>query len=210
MSLLARYLDNAYQLAPQDARLLFERDLLDKLSGATPEKRLARLENNLEIALKRDDMTAELLNLWHLTGQADKAADILATRKFHPWEGGEGKVTSQFILNQLLRAWQHLDARQPQQACELLHAALHYPENLSEGRLRGKLITTSGSGRRYAPTRRAMKLKRRVVYVWRRPAIALLTFTVITTISRLIISSGKGWRCDCWANNKPHSNCLVK
>ncbi len=66
--LAARYLDNAYQLAPQDARLLFERDLLDKLSGATPEKRLARLENNLEIALKRDDMTAELLNLWHLTG----------------------------------------------------------------------------------------------------------------------------------------------
>ncbi|MFV2826613.1 hypothetical protein ACNI0W_39935, partial [Escherichia coli] len=136
--LAARYLDNAYQLAPQDARLLFERDLLDKLSGATPEKRLARLENNLEIALKRDDMTAELLNLWHLTGQADKAADILATRKFHPWEGGEGKVTSQFILNQLLRAWQHLDARQPQQACELLHAALHYPENLSEGRLPGQ------------------------------------------------------------------------
>ena len=101
--LAARYLDNAYQLAPQDARLLFERDLLDKLSGVTPEKRLARLEDNLEIALKRDDMTAELLNLWHLTGQADKAADILATRKFHPWEGGEGKVTSQFILNQLLR-----------------------------------------------------------------------------------------------------------
>ena len=31
--LAARYLDNAYQLAPQDARLLFERDLLDKLSG---------------------------------------------------------------------------------------------------------------------------------------------------------------------------------
>lgn len=136
--LAARYLDNAYQLAPQDARLLFERDLLDKLSGATPEKRLARLENNQEIALKRDDMTAELLNLWHLTGQADKAADILATRKFHPWEGGEGKVTSQFILNQLLRAWQHLDAREPQQASELLHAALHYPENLSEGRLPGQ------------------------------------------------------------------------
>ncbi|HFU1690985.1 TPA: DUF5107 domain-containing protein [Escherichia coli] len=53
-------------------------------------------------------------------------------------KGGEGKVTSQFILNQLLRAWQHLDARQPQQACELLHAALHYPENLSEGRLPGQ------------------------------------------------------------------------
>jgi len=39
---------------------------------------------------------------------------------------------------------------------------------------------------------------------------APLTSTVITTISRLIISSGKEWRCDCWANNTPHSNCLVK
>ncbi|MEO9373239.1 hypothetical protein ABI428_36255, partial [Pseudomonas aeruginosa] len=42
------------------------------------------------------------------------------------------------ILNQLLRAWQHLDDREPQQASELLHAALHYPENLSEGRLPGQ------------------------------------------------------------------------
>ena len=80
--LAARYLDNAYRLAPQDARLLFERDLLDKIAGASPEKRLTRLEAHLDVALKRDDMTAELLNLWHLTGQTDKAADILATRKF--------------------------------------------------------------------------------------------------------------------------------
>lgn len=153
-------------------------------------------------------MTAELLNLWHLTGQADKAADILATQI--PPVGRWEEVTSQFILNQLLRAWQHLDDEEPQQASELL-LPRHYPENLSEGRLPGQtLTTTSGSGRQYAPTRRAMKLKRRVVYVWRRPAIAPLTSTVITTIGRLIISSGKEWRCDCWANNKLHSNCLVK
>lgn len=48
--------------------MFFERDLLDKLSGVISEKRLARLENNLEIALKRDDMIVELFNLWYFTG----------------------------------------------------------------------------------------------------------------------------------------------
>lgn len=89
-------------------------------------------------ALKRDDMTAELLNLWHLCGQTEKATAVLVSRKFHPWEGGEGKVTSQFILNQLLQAWQAIDAHQPARAEMLLIAALRYPENLSEGRLPGQ------------------------------------------------------------------------
>ncbi len=134
----ARYLDTACHLAPQDARLLFERDLLDKLTGVAAQTRLARLETHLSCALKRDDMTAELLNLWHLTGETGKAAEILATRKFHPWEGGEGKITGQFILNQLLRAWQQIVHQQPQSAAVLLQTALHYPENLSEGRLPGQ------------------------------------------------------------------------
>jgi len=136
--LAARYLDTACRLAPQDARLLFERDLLDKLTGVAPEKRLARLEANLNCALKRDDMTAELLDLWHLAGETQKAAQCLATRKFHPWEGGEGRVTGQYILNQLLCAWQHIAQKQPQAAVTQLQAALHYPDNLSEGRLPGQ------------------------------------------------------------------------
>lgn len=134
----AHYLDTAYKLQPDDSRLLFERDLLDKLSAAAPIKRLDRLEENLTCALGRDDMTAELLSLWHLSGKTAEASHILATRKFHPWEGGEGKITSQFILNHLLRAWNLIECGQPEQAAELLNAALHYPENLSEGRLPGQ------------------------------------------------------------------------
>ncbi|MGG5838336.1 DUF5107 domain-containing protein [Huaxiibacter chinensis] len=133
-----RYLDRACRLAPHDARLLFERDLLDKLTATAPANRLARLEANLDCALKRDDLTAELLSLWHLAGETDKAAEILGSRTFHPWEGGEGKVTGQFILNKLLRAWRHLEQQQPEEAAGQLRAALHYPDNLSEGRLPGQ------------------------------------------------------------------------
>jgi tetratricopeptide (TPR) repeat protein len=46
-------------------------------------------------------------------------------------------VTSQFVINQLLRAWPYLQP-QPQQAEALLLSALRYPENLSEGRLPGQ------------------------------------------------------------------------
>ena len=136
--LAATCLDKACEQQPEDARLLFERDLLDKLTAAEPAKRLARLEANLATALKRDDLTAELLHLWHLAGKTEQAAGVLSSRKFHPWEGGEGKITSQFIINHLLRAWQHIHQQRPQQAEELLISALHYPDNLSEGRLPGQ------------------------------------------------------------------------
>ncbi|MDS7913097.1 DUF5107 domain-containing protein [Klebsiella pasteurii] len=136
--LAATCLDKACEQQSEDARLLFERDLLDKLTGVEPEKRLNRLEAHLATALKRDDLTAELLHLWHLAGKSEQAADVLSSRKFHPWEGGEGKITSQFIINHLLRAWQHIQQQRPQQAEELLLCALHYPDNLSEGRLPGQ------------------------------------------------------------------------
>ena len=75
--LAATCLDKACEQQPEDARLLFERDLLDKLTGVEPEKRLNRLEAHLATALKRDDLTAELLHLWHLAGKSEQAADVL-------------------------------------------------------------------------------------------------------------------------------------
>ncbi|UNB78909.1 hypothetical protein MJK72_21475 [Klebsiella pneumoniae] len=44
--------------------------------------------------LKRDDLTAELLSLWNASGHYTDTAAVLDTRVFHPWEGGEGKITS--------------------------------------------------------------------------------------------------------------------
>ncbi len=82
-------------------------------------KRLARLENNQEIALKRDDMTAENCSICGISRVRQTKRRTFSPRVNRPVEGGKGKVTK-LILNQLLRAWQHLDARQPQQASERL------------------------------------------------------------------------------------------
>ncbi|MBU9832042.1 DUF5107 domain-containing protein [Rahnella sp. FC061912-K] len=133
-----RCLEEACRLQPQDARLLFESDLLNRLTGVAPQIRLARLEKVLPVATQRDDLTAELLSLYHQCGQLQAARALLADRKFHPWEGGEGRITGQYLLNKQLLAFDYLNSGDVVAAQALLLSALKYPQNLSEGRLVGQ------------------------------------------------------------------------
>lgn len=131
-------LRQAVVLEPENARFRFELDYLSKLTGASVRERLRHLEENRSVALKRDDLTAELLSLWNSYGRYADAAHILRTRMFHPWEGGEGKVTGQYLLNQLHSALQAIESRMLPQAIQHLEEALCYPYNLGEGRLPGQ------------------------------------------------------------------------
>ncbi|MGU3523807.1 DUF5107 domain-containing protein [Enterobacteriaceae bacterium C23F] len=133
-----RCLSQAVALEPENARFLFELDCLAKLNAASVDARLAELEPRQAIVARRDDLTAELLSLWNSSGKWPQAAEILSDRVFHPWEGGEGKVTGQYLLNQMHRALAAMEANQPGQAAELLQQALRYPHNLGEGRLPGQ------------------------------------------------------------------------
>ena len=135
LALAEQYLQRAVALEPDNPRFLFELDYLNKLTGQPVAKRLAMLTERERVALKRDDLTAELLSLWNGSGRYDAAAQVLQERQFHPWEGGEGKVTGQYLLNQQHRALQHISRGEFQEAMALLQAALHYPHNLGEGRL---------------------------------------------------------------------------
>ncbi|MGA5657023.1 DUF5107 domain-containing protein [Rahnella contaminans] len=133
-----RCFEEACRLQPQDARLLFESDLLNRLAGVPPQIRLARLEKLLPVATQRDDLTAELLGLYNLSGQLQPAKALLADRQFHPWEGGEGRITGQYLINKQLLAFEALNAGNAVAAQALLLSALEYPHNLSEGRLVGQ------------------------------------------------------------------------
>lgn len=133
-----RYLSQAVALEPQNARFLFELDYLNKLMAQPAPQRLARLEASKEVVFHRDDLTVELLSLWNGLGHYDAAAVVLSERVFHPWEGGEGKATGQYLLNQLHRALAAIEANDHPTATVLLQQALHYPQNLGEGRLPGQ------------------------------------------------------------------------
>ncbi|WP_413733455.1 DUF5107 domain-containing protein [Sodalis sp. RH21] len=133
-----RCLDAAFRLDPQDARLLFELDLLHKLTQTPPQTRLELLEAHLPVTLQRDDLAAELLCLYNLCGKLDAASALLTGRRFHPWEGGEGRVTGQYVLNAQLQALSLLAHGNAREAQARLLAALDYPPNLGEGRLVGQ------------------------------------------------------------------------
>ena len=63
--------------------------------------------------------------------------ELLAARKFHPWEGGEGKVIGQFLFCHIELAKRALQDRDHHKAIELLSKLEKYPDNLGEGKLYG-------------------------------------------------------------------------
>jgi tetratricopeptide (TPR) repeat protein len=71
-------------------RLLAERDELLARSGATPRERLAHLDAHRADVLGRDALAIEYCRLLPRVGRELEALAILESRRFAPWEGGEG------------------------------------------------------------------------------------------------------------------------
>ena len=81
-----------------DARVLFELDCLYKRTNKKPADRLCLLKKHVNLVESRDDLFTEFVTLHNLLGMNDEAASLLQGRNFHPWEGGEGKVSGQYII----------------------------------------------------------------------------------------------------------------
>src|SRR5262249_21293097 len=93
--------EKAFKANPTDARLLYERDQLWKRLGKSPAVRLRELERHPRLVKQRDDLSVELCTLFNQTGQPEKASELLASRQFQPWEGGEGGALGQHVRAQL-------------------------------------------------------------------------------------------------------------
>jgi tetratricopeptide (TPR) repeat protein len=125
----------AFALNPEDARVLFELDQLEKRLNASPAERLARLQEYPALVERRDDLSLEVIALLNVLGRHGEAYAALMGRKFHPWEGGEGKATGQYTLSLVEQAKGLIAQGQYTQAVDHLQRALTYPHNLGEGRL---------------------------------------------------------------------------
>lgn len=130
-------LERAFALNPSDARVFLELDQLYKKLGDTPAKRIKRFEQHEELVLLRDDLYMEYVTLLNLLGYHEQAYERLMSHKFHPWEGGEGKVTKQYATALTHMANNAIADSDPEKAKELLQKALVFPENLGEGKLEG-------------------------------------------------------------------------
>ncbi len=132
-----REMEKAFALAPSDVRIFLERDQLHKKLGWSFEERLADYEAHPDLLKGRDDLYIEYITMVNLTGDHEKAYDCIMGHKFHPWEGGEGKITTQYTLALLAMAQKALEERNYKKAEERLLKAFFYPENLGEGKLEG-------------------------------------------------------------------------
>ncbi len=132
-------LEKAFELDTTDARILMELDQLYKKSGRPHEWRLALLEHYPDNINDRDDLYLERATLYNLTGNYEKALNQIMNRKFHPWEGGEGKVTGQYLFSHIELAKKALKEKKYTLAIEHLKATESYPHNLGEGKLNNAL-----------------------------------------------------------------------
>jgi tetratricopeptide (TPR) repeat protein len=127
----------AFNSDPTDSRVLFELDQLYKRALKTPEFRLELLSSHIDLINDRDDLYTEYVNLHLMTGKFEDGLKLLQNRNFHPWEGGEGKVSSLHIQLNLGIAIDLMNKDQNEQALKHIDAAYIYPENLGEGKLHG-------------------------------------------------------------------------
>ncbi len=85
-------MERACALAPQNARLFLELDQLYKKLEVPAAERLARYKENWAVFLRRDDLKLEYATLLNLLGRYQEAYNFIMSCRFHPWEGGEGKL----------------------------------------------------------------------------------------------------------------------
>ncbi len=128
-------LEKAFSLDTSDARILMELDQLYKKLNYSPVERLSFLEKHLSVVEERDDLYLERITLYNQLGNYEKAKELLAQRHFHPWEGGEGKVGSQYTFCRVELAKQAIKGNDYKKALELLNETDSYPYNLEEGKL---------------------------------------------------------------------------
>ncbi len=131
------YMEKAFSLDTTDGRILMELDQLYKRMGHPHATRLQLLQKYPELIAQRDDLLLEEITLLNQTGRYEEAMKKLDAHQFHPWEGGEGKVSGQYQLCRLELAKKALAAKDYDKAINLLEECLIYPHHLGEGKLYG-------------------------------------------------------------------------
>ena len=131
-------IETALSLDKTDSRVFMEYDQLLKKLNTPLKDRLAKMNEYMDLVEDRDDMYLEYINVLISLGELDKALSCLKGRKFHQWEGGEGKSSGAYIFTLTELAKRSIKASDYEAAAALLEeAAKEYPENLGEGKLEG-------------------------------------------------------------------------
>ncbi|AWB66200.1 DUF5107 domain-containing protein [Saccharobesus litoralis] len=141
----------ALSLEPNNPRIFSEFDQLREKLADDVHDRLSSLLNNIELVNQRDDCAVALAKLYNDTHQPEKALNWLKSRRFHPWEGGEGKVLKQYTTAHLLCGQKALAKGDAARALSFFTSAMQPQENLGEAYhlLQAKADVTYWQGKAY-------------------------------------------------------------
>ncbi|HIY24800.1 MAG TPA: DUF5107 domain-containing protein [Candidatus Brachybacterium merdigallinarum] len=117
-----------------DPRLVYEADQLRSRLGVSAQDRLRQLETLLDQVLQRDDATVEYGLLLVQVGRLDDAEQLVSTRRFSPWEGGEGRALELWDSLQLALSREREEAGDLPGALAAARRALEVPRSLGEAR----------------------------------------------------------------------------
>ena len=130
-------MEKAFHLDETDSRMLMELDQLYKRLQKPHAERLAFMQQYPQLIAQRDDLVLEEITLLNQLGRHEEAMQKLDAHRFHPWEGGEGKVSGQYQVCRIELAKKAIADRHYEEAIRLLNECLDYPPHLGEGKLYG-------------------------------------------------------------------------
>lgn len=128
-------IEKACKLDSSYPRFWLEYDQLAAKLNHSIEMRIQVMESHPDITAARDDLYLRYITLLNCCERYEEALDALKSHRFHPWEGGEGKVSAQYRYALIQLALQKLQSNRPEEALKLLEDTITYPENLGEGKL---------------------------------------------------------------------------
>lgn len=131
------YYEKARSQDEMDARILYELDQLYKLVNKGLNERLVLLNMQKELVMTRDDLYLEYVTILNQLGRYEEALDLILVHNFHPFEGGEGKISDQYKFSKVEIAKKHIIDKNYSKAIEHLESCKSFPHNLGEGKIYG-------------------------------------------------------------------------
>lgn len=127
-------MEKALEYLPDEPRLLMEYQQLLKNMDYSVQTRLDVYEKYNALMLLRDDCYLDKLTLKCMMGEYQEAIDMAKARRFHIYEGGEGKLTKQHAWMHVLYANQLAEAGQTDEAEKVYKAGADMPKSYGEAK----------------------------------------------------------------------------
>ena len=126
-------LENALKYK-NDPRLLLEYEQLLKNMNHTPKQRLEVYEKYPELLAERDDCYLDKLTLVSQLGKFEEAIELARVKRFHIYEGGEGKLTKQHAWMHVLYGKELMENGDYQKSEKIFLDGLNMPKSYGEAK----------------------------------------------------------------------------